>query len=741
VGRTQHQRDFSLGEIRHEYLEAHDSENRAKSLQAARNVRPLPGGGFGRRPGTWRYIEVSMGNDFSVDEPKDIFYRPIRIEPVVGSEYQLILFKQGLQIYQNGVLDAEFYSMPWTSGVWVAPSRENIYIGSADHAVYVLNYNSETDTWSVGTMSYAALPGGHVAQPYYSLQTGITLTPSAYTGTGITVTASAGVFTTDYVGERIKFHDREIEITGYTSATQVTGDVISEIPPAFDLTVADASGFEVGEIIVGELDYFEGYVTAVNTGTNVLSVQTLKGFEGPDAATTEKLSGSQTTSSCTTVTPIGSPYASPKWKVPLISALFGYPRAGAVVNGRLCLGGVAKASGVAIVSSSRAPNDFETGLDDDDAIIRKFGSGDQAIQHIVDAGDLIFITDKGIWSVDGRDGAQINPNEFDPSYIDARGANEVTPVSFNDKVVFVNAGGDALLALVPIGNVYIKWGVTEFSTEGSHHVRNPSSICAPVKNSKEEDRALVFANNDGDAVAIYGNSQTEDIGFFPWCGAVEPVLPDTVIEHWAAPNSDAGQFLQFFSMSDAIWALVYRGYDANGLNGKVYLEKLDQDLCLDCVTEHTGGTSPALTEYTDFQSVSITQGDYFVGEYMDLAEATAAIAAGDVSETYQVGVRWLPRAFVWPKAFFEDRYHGVKDVRTIRVGITARDTVSYYNYRNNTRRDVLPYEAGDDLALPPRRKTGTKVFTVLGNREYPSIEIGQEYPGAWEILKVSPEVT
>lgn len=106
------QNDFSLGEIRPEFIEADGAEIRARSVQMARNVRPQPGGGLTRRYGSYRRAAMDIGDDFSANVPEDLFIRSDKIEPIAGTSYKLVLFKNGLHVYLDGVLDAEFYSLP-----------------------------------------------------------------------------------------------------------------------------------------------------------------------------------------------------------------------------------------------------------------------------------------------------------------------------------------------------------------------------------------------------------------------------------------------------------------------------------------------------------------------------------------------------------------------------------------------------------------------------------------------------
>lgn len=63
-------------------------------------------------------------------------------------------------------------------------------------------------------------------QPYYKFaEPTVTLTPGATTGSGVTFTASASVFTAAHVGAIIRYKKKEVLVTGYTSATVVTGTV------------------------------------------------------------------------------------------------------------------------------------------------------------------------------------------------------------------------------------------------------------------------------------------------------------------------------------------------------------------------------------------------------------------------------------------------------------------------------------------------------------------------------------
>lgn len=752
---TVKQFDYSLGEVRQGFLEADGSEAREKSAQVIRNARPDVGGGLSRRDGFMRHATPSTGNDYSSDDPRDVVIRKVTIEPVDGTEFVLIFYDGGVRIYDaDGSLETSFTSQPWSDNLWVAPAGADTFIGSRDFMVRVLNYDA--GTWSIGVMTYPVGPGGEIYQPYYNSKTRCYCD---YTDAGkrefYEIDDDGYITTTDafpipagVVGERIRVHKTEATIGSFIgSGPPYAGVNVTNIvsPPAsITLEVGSVAGFSIGDVIVGSDNFFRGFVTGKITygGANdELNVVPIEGVSGPQ-------SGDFVSSSRERQEVLAAPSASGSnewtlfWEVPIFSAFYGYPGAGCIMGGRLWLSDIAGAPGLVVASSVRSYNDFKTGLDDDDAIIRVFSGGSERVRHIVDAGDLLILTDKGVWVQDARGGNPITVNNFAPVKVDARGANGVAPVFNADKVVFVNRGGDAILAAVLSGNIYLKWAVIEVSALSSHLVNNPLSLCAAPHNARDEDAAVIYANQDGSAVAIYGNVLDGTVGFFPWTGAVAPELPSHVAILDQEPTSDAGKFLHFTFVGGTLWAMTYRNYDEDGLNGNLYIEEQAEGLRVDYGVVYGGGsaTSTWATNFGDFGAVAVYHGDYFDGVFEDHDEARALIAAGESGVDYIVGMPVYPTVVPWPRELIESGRLGMIKARTIRVAVSMRNTTSLYCYTNNTRHEEPAYRAGDDFLAAPPRKTKVRKFPVMGNRDHPSIEIGQDILGPWEIDAITMEV-
>ena len=722
------QTDFSLGEVRPDYLEADEAEVRLRSVRSAMNVSPNRSGSLRRRPGRYKRASVS-----AIIDP---FWQS-EIEPVEGTKFLIVMSNAKLTIIDDTGSTIQTFVAPWAvppgkpeeNTSWVVPARDMTYFGSGDHSIYILQYDA--GSWAFGAMAFSQSAGGAIAQPYFAFAKGITLTPSALSGS-VTITASASVFTVDYVGLHIRIHGKEIQVTGYTSGTVITGTVLSELAPSLDITVVDASGFETGEVINGVESDFSGYVVGVDYGTNILQVVTLTNFEGPyTSGTPEKLAGALTTSSVTSVAAAASQYATPNWEEPVLSAVRGYPRSGAAIGGRMFLADFEEVPDLIVGSSVRSYRDFEVGLDDDDAIIRTVGEVQTRVRHVVDGGDLIILTDIGAFVSEASGGTPITPNSFAPVLFDVRGANSVKPKVFGSTVVYMSTSGDDMLAAALSGNIYLKWAVTDISQDHSHLINSPTAICPPPRDAANEDRFALVVNAGGGALGVKFADDQSQPGFFPWgnategAGGIDPVPWRGMDVQLATP------------FNGRIWSMVSHEHL---LGSNTYtLEEWSFDAMVDSAVEHLGGTSPSLSEY-DGAPIAVWQNDNFHGIFDDYTEVEALISGAALDYPFQVGINFDTSVTPWPVEFVSSPRLGMVRARTIRVATSVFETISYFVRRNNTTTRVEGYSFGDDLSAPPSRKTQVQRFPVLGNRDHPEIEIGQDQPGPFELLAITTEV-
>lgn len=112
-------------------------------------------------------------------------------------------------------------------------SKDTLYLCHNDYDPRTLTRSAHT-SWTLSTITFVDGPylGNNTSgDSVVPDATGISLTPSATTGTGITITASGGMFLSTDVGRLVRIKHSSTwgyaRITAYTSATQVTADVVN----------------------------------------------------------------------------------------------------------------------------------------------------------------------------------------------------------------------------------------------------------------------------------------------------------------------------------------------------------------------------------------------------------------------------------------------------------------------------------------------------------------------------------
>lgn len=695
---TDTQRSFMLGVVSEGFLEGDDIDLRKASLRDGKNVRVEATRTVIGRPGT---DFVSLAG---------LYANVFEIRPGSGLEFGLVLANTFIRVIdEDGATVWEDLTVPWTSGgaLWVEGFRERTVIGWED-GLYVLTYDN--GSWTFGDFSFAPAPGGEIAQPYWSFRGDLTMTPSALTG-AITLTASAAFWTSDYVGQRVRYGTREVLITSITSSLIANGTVVSSLPPSYRIGLASTGDFRLGDAVIGADTGFQGLVTAVS-GSDI-DVVAITYYSGPDVS--EKLSspsGSSTVSSKTSIPPV----ASPLWDEPLMSPARGYPRAAASAAGRLTLVDFPQVPDVICMSSVRDITDFQTGAEDDDAITRQVGDNAPRFLHVVNAGDLILFSDRGLYYVEIRNGSILTPTTFNAVLFDKRSANSVRPAAIDDGVIFVEASGNAIGACLLDGNIYLKWSVRTISTYHSALINNPVRLCGPALASSRTEKYLFVVNADGTMAAMswFGGFNVENIGFIRW---------DT-----------EGQFKSASPMFGEYYFLVTR--TVNGSSVRM-LERLNDDVVLDCCSLLTASADITATH------AGVTAHVCGDGWYAGSRAVTSGGSVPDVSDLPAGG--YIGRDFAayispWPFEYLQSQRAGMLKARLIRGSVSVQNTDRIYVRANKTRKEYGGPVFVEDVSAGLDGVTKVYRFNVVGNRDHPELEIGRSNPGRFRILAITQEV-
>ena len=126
--------------------------------------------------------------------------------------------------------DTDSATLPWTTdtieATTFAQSADNMFICHSTHQPMRIVRTSLTAFEVRKYVFETTSADDETFQPYFSFQaSGVTLTPQATSGTGKTMTTSSAYWVSGHVGKIIRYAGNEVLITGYTSATVVTGTV------------------------------------------------------------------------------------------------------------------------------------------------------------------------------------------------------------------------------------------------------------------------------------------------------------------------------------------------------------------------------------------------------------------------------------------------------------------------------------------------------------------------------------
>lgn len=713
------QRSFILGEVREGFLEADDLEIRQMSCRRVENMVVTATRTLRGRPGSTWVSNADWGTDL------------IELRPESGVIFGIMLRDDRWQIIDKfGAVKFTSPSVPWAlaSDAYVVPFREKTIIGGP-LGVFELLYDA--GSWTYQPLTFVSAPGGEMAQPYWSYEDKIRIRPSARTGS-VTVTSSLPLFSAAYVGQRIRYSKREILITSYVNPTNVVGTVVTQLPPAFQLKLTSVNGLRIGDALISETTNFSGIVEGIS-GLFV-NVTTVDFFDGPDI--NEKIAGPATNAKVDAKVEI-PPVETHLWDEPLISPARGYPRSASSAASRLVFVDFPILPDLICMSSVRNIQDFKSGLEDDDAIIRTCGDDAPRFMHVINAGDLLLFSDRGLYYINIRDNNNpLTPASFRAIPFDKRACSPVKPISVDDGVVFVEASGQAIAACLLDGNIYLKWTVRTISNYHDHLIKSPVKLCGPSLFAETTEKYMFVVNADGSMAAVswFTDFAADSVGFIPW--------------------TTEGEFQSISPIFGGYYGLIDRV--VNGTPQR-FLEQFSNDMVMDCcveiiaesfltangvsltangveITVNTPANTPLIGE-----EVSLWGGGWYGGRRTVGLDGVVPDIE-DMPEGSFVGYPFTTIMQPWPVEVINSPRAGLLKARVIRGSVSVLNTNEFSVRANKNTRSIGGYAFGDDLTAPPALRTKVCKFSVVGMRDHPEIEVLKPIPGKIEILAVTQEV-
>jgi len=393
-------------------------------------------------------------------------------------------------------------------------------------------------TFTLSTFAFEESTNGEVKyQPYFKFaDNSVTLDidATAKGTTGVTCTTSAAYWTSAYVGQIIRYHGTELEITGYTSDTVVTATLRSDVSISLDddpfktsqgsgvveVTMAQ-HGFTTGASITisGAEDIFDdagaGLATANINGTFTITVTDDNHFTftagASDTATLSVDGGG------VNVKIAGHP-PTKNWDEQIIGGVNGYPQTVCFHEQRLYFAGVPSfPDGIQGSKISEFFN-FDVGEAEDDDSIQIRISSDQIneIRHLVSGKNLQILTTTGEFYLRPPVSQPVTPTDIRIVNQSTFGSQlQAKPRQFDNATIFVQNNGRTVREYLYSESAE-EYTSNSISLLSSHLINNPTDSAKLTSVPDRTEQFYFLVNNDG-TIAVFLSQRNEKIaGWLQW---------------------------------------------------------------------------------------------------------------------------------------------------------------------------------------------------------------------------------
>jgi hypothetical protein len=561
-------------------------------LRTAENVQIRIQGGAKRRPGT-RFIIAAGNAGFAVRLIDFVYNRDQAYIVEMGHGYMRFFRSQAL-----------YTSI--TSPYGGTQVRAVGYVQKADTAFFVHEAIAPQRLQRFGDASWVLAAPPYVQQPVEEQghYPATSLTLSATVPGAATATAGASAFLASDVGRSIVAGAGLATVTGYTSDTVVSINIVqpfassSAASGAWSLSGSPRAAITPSAVgPVGSSITLTG--TAVWRADDVGSIVSINGGSvriesvvDPDNATAVVLTA---LSAATSSEADSWSLESPAW-----GARGGYPRAVTINKQRLMFAGSPMYPQTVWGSGMQAYLDFSFGVNDDAAFRFELdGPRNSPIRHLAPTRQLLVLTDSDEMSLKGGQEKPITPTNIQKTDESTAGSNYVRPVKVGAEMLSVDASGRKINA------VAYRYEIDGFAaadrTVFANHITGSGVIELSFK--KDPDKTLMAVRADGVlAVCAYDIDQ-EVTGWARW--------------------TTQGQFESCATVPTATgeetYCVVQRTVGGSPVK---YVEVFDPDVLLDCAIARpavdlvNGDTVWAGLGHLEGKTVQALADGAYLGEYV-----------------------------------------------------------------------------------------------------------------------------
>ena len=559
-----------------------------------------------------------------------------------------------------------------------------------------------------------------VYQPYYSFQVaGTTLDPSASSGSGVTLTTSAPYWDTSspskHIGTTVRYNGNEIEITGVTSSTVATGDILDALTVTLSAnSLKTNEGSDVVEVTLADHGMEEGdSITFANAGTiGGISVNQINGartilkvisddkftFTAGASANDSEIGGG--TPDVTTHAPTTS------WDEQSYSTLRGFPAAVTFHENRLVFAGTLAQPDTIWFSKIASYYNFNVGeAKDNESIQLTAAVGEiQQIRHLVSNRDLQVFSASAEFYVPAFQNQPLTPTNAQVRRQTPFGSGFERPQAIDGATLFIQKGGQIVREYI-YSDAEAAYVANPISTISSHLIKTPIEMNT-LYGALSRSESYVFVLNDDGTLAVFNSNRAEQRA-----GWVE--------------FTTNGVFHSTITIDDRVFANVE--YDLGDGTNKIVLCEFDSGFNTDMAKEYTG-TAGVFDVSADFNNGAVLQvidGNNFIGQFtvasgnIDVSGVDATLTSAEIGYKFDVELKTNPIDASVGNGPLTGTPRG--------LGSVILDLNSTLSCKVNGTAMIVR-NVTDDLSLQQAAFTGKKEFRLMGYNRDPQITITQDAP-------------
>jgi hypothetical protein len=719
---------FDYGEVSPNLRSRTDSQVYNRAAQRLRNFYIRSEGGLEKRAGLKVWDESDVTYSASATGIQ------FRLEPFIFSddEKYLCAFHAGeIDIWrllpdgsvthiQNVTQDTAAASLPWTQ-----PKCGELTFAQAGDVMFICHttfmirklVRTGLTTFQVETFAFeTSTDSNRTFQPYHSFQdVGVTIAASATTGSGVTLTTSADYFESSHVGTTLLIGETDVDITGYTSATQVTATI---------------KGTLRQQLAIDALETVEGsdrvLVTHAGHGLAPSASITIDRAAGVGGIASSNINGSRTVaavldentyeitagaSATATLVGGGSPRiqtgaATTEWAEQSYCTLRGYPSAVTFHEGRLWFAGTQAQPSHLWASKSNRFFNFDVGNgEDDDAIdvSAAVGTFDQ-IRHLVSNRDLQIFASEAEFYIPAFATTPVTPATAQVRRQTPFGASFVRPEPFDGATLYVQKSGNAVREYIfsDQEGAYVS---TDISVLSSHLVTNPWQQTVAKGAMDKPETFAFFTGADGNLAIFYSMRADKRQGWMLW--------------------TTTGSFHSVASVGNRMFSAVVR--DNGSGTSKFYIEEFQASMPMDYCDLYSGssGVFDVSANFANGATVKVVSSTDYLGEFTVASGNVDVSAINNTASSAYIGYAFVPEMKTLPvDGTISNGPLTGKTRRIASVILDLEDTLSV----SVDGTDLIIRNVNDDFSTARTAISGKKEFFVLGFDRDPVVTVSQSAP-------------